>query len=115
MASLLVTNEALLVPDVLSSFTQGEVDLVYIHSIRIRSRGPTSRRDVAVSSFSEFPESYHISVEFPSLVKPLLPLPTGLSIREGSGGHHYSELLGYSSLEGIYQDAVVVDSTTRLG
>ena len=115
MASLLVENEALLVSDVLSSFSRGEIDFVYIHSIRIGSGGPTSRQDVAISSSSEFPESYHISVEFPSLVKPLLPLPTGLFIREGSGSHHYSELLGYSSLEGIYQDAVVVDSATHLG
>ena len=115
MASLFVANEAFSVPDVLSSFTQGEIDLIYIHSVRIRSRSSTSRRDVAVSSSSEFPELYHISIEFPSLVKPLLPLPTGLSIREGGSGHHYSKLLGYSSLEGVYQDAVVVDSAMRLG
>ena len=102
MASLLVANEALSVPNMLCPFTRGEIDLVYIHSIRIWSRESTNRQDVAVSSSLEFPESYHISVEFPSLVKPLFPLPAGLSIREGSGGHHDSELLGYSPLEGIH-------------
>ena len=102
MASLLVANEALSVPNVLSSFSRGEIDLVYIHSIGVRSRGSSSQGDVAVSSPSEFPESYHISVEFPSFVKPLFPFPAGLSIRKGGGGHHDSELVGYSPLEGIY-------------
>ena len=102
MASLLVANEALSVPNVLSSFSWGETDLVHVHSVGIWSRGSTSQRDVAVSSSSEFPESYHILVEFSSLVKPLFPLPAGLSIWEGGSGHHDSELVGYSSLEGIY-------------
>ena len=102
VASFLVANEALSVPNVLYSFTGGEIDLVYIHSIGIWSRGSTSRWDVAVSSSSEFPESYHISVEFPSLIEPLFPFPTSLSIREGGGSHHDSELVGYSLLEDIY-------------
>ena len=102
MASLLVAYEALSVSNVLSSFSRGETDLVYVHSIGVRLRGSLSRGNVAVSSSLEFPESYHISVEFPSFVKPLFPLPAGLSIREGGGSHHDSELLGYSSLEGIY-------------
>ena len=67
VTSLLVTDEALLVPDVLCSFTRGEIDLVYIHSIGVWSRGSASQRDVAISS-SKFPESYHISVKFPCLV-----------------------------------------------
>ena len=102
MASLLVADEALSVPDVLRPFTRREIDLVYVHSVGIGSRGSSSWWDIAVPSSSEFPESYHISVEFPSLVKPLFPPPTGLSIRKGGGSHHDSELLGYSSLEGIY-------------
>ena len=102
VASLLVVDEALSVSDVLCPFTRREIDLVYVHSIGIRSRGSTSWRDVAVSSSSEFPESYHVSVEFPSFVKPLFPPPTGLSVRKGSGSHHDRELLGYSLLEGIY-------------
>ena len=102
VASLLVADEALLVPDVLRSFTRRKIGLVYIHSIGIRSRGLASRRNVTVSPSLEFPESYHVSVEFPSFVKPLFPPPTSLSIREGGGSHHDSELLGYSSLEGVY-------------
>ena len=69
VASLLVTDEALSVPDVLRSFTRREIDLVYIHSIGIRSRGSSSWQDVAVPSSSEFPESYHISVEFPRVLR----------------------------------------------
>ena len=102
VASLLVANEALSVPNVLPSFTGGEIDLVHVHSIGIRSRGSASWWNVAVSSSSEFPESYHVSVELPSLIEPLFPFPTGLSIREGGSSHHDGKLLGYSSLEGIH-------------
>ena len=102
VASLFVADKALSVPDVLSLFTRREIDLVYVHSIGIRSRDSASRRDIAVSSSSEFPESYHVSVEFPSLVKPLFPPPISLSIRKGGSSHHDSELLGYSSLEGVH-------------
>ena len=102
VASLFVADEALSVPDVLCPFTRREIDLVYVHSIGIRLRGLASRWNVAVPSSLEFPELYHISVEFPSFVKPLFPPPTSLSIREGGGSHHDSELLGYSLLESIY-------------
>ena len=102
MTSLFVTDEALSVSDVLCLFTRREIDLVYIHGVRVRSEGSLSRWDIAVSSSSEFPESYHVSVEFPSFVKPLLPLPISLSIREGGSSHHDSKLLGYSPLEGVY-------------
>ena len=101
VASLLVADETLAVPDLLSSFTRREIDLVNIHSVWIRARGSASQQDIAVSSSSEFPESYHISIELPCLVKPLFPLPTSLSIRKGHGGHHDSELLGYSPLESV--------------
>ena len=97
-----MADEAFSVSDVLCPLARGEIDLVYIHGIWIRSRGSASWRDIAVPFSSEFPESYHISVEFPSFVKPLFPLPTSLSVRKGGGSHHDSELLGYSSLEGVY-------------
>ena len=115
VTSLLVTDETLSVPDVFCSFTRREIDLVYIHSIGVRSRGLAGWLDVAVPPSSEFPESYHVSVELSGLVKPLLPFPTGLGIRECGSGHHDSKLLGYSSLEGIHQDAVIIDPTTCLG
>ena len=102
VASLLMANEAFLVPNMLCFLSWGEVDLVYVHSIRIWSGGSLSWQNVTVTSPSEFPELYHISVEFSCLVKPLFPLPTSLSIWKGGGSHHDSELLGYSPLEGIY-------------
>ena len=117
MASLLVANEALVVPDVLHSFTGREIDLVHINGIGIGVRGSASRRNIAVSPSLEFPELYHIVIELPCLVKPLLPPPTGifLSFWEGSSGHHDSELLGYSLLKGIHKDAVVIYSAACLG
>ena len=102
VASFLVADEAFSVPDVFRSFTRREVDLVYIHGIGIGLRGSVSWRDVTVPSSSEFSESYHVSVEFPSFVKPLFPPPISLSVRKGGGSHHNSELLGYPSLEGVY-------------
>ena len=42
VASLLVVNEALVVPDVFRSFTWGEIDLVNIHSVGIGVRGSAS-------------------------------------------------------------------------
>ena len=110
-----MTDESLLVPDVLSSFIWRKVDLVYIHSIGIRSRGLVSQQDVAVSSSPQFPKSYYIPIEFPGLIKPLFPFPISLSIREDGSSHHDSELLGYSSLKGVYQDAVIVDPAACLG
>ena len=102
MASLLVADEALSVLNVFCPFCQRKVDLVYVHSIRIWLRGSAHQQDVAVSSSLELSESYHISVEFPCFIKPQFPLPTSLPIGEGGGGHHDGELLGNSSLEGIY-------------
>ena len=58
----------------LCPFVWGKIDLVYVHGIRVRLGGSPSWQDVAVSSSSEFPESYHVSVEFPCFIKPLLPL-----------------------------------------
>ena len=117
VASLLVADEALAISNVLHSFTRGEVDLIHIHSIGIGVRISVSQRYIAVSSSSEFPELYHVLVKLSCLVKPLFPFPAGLflPIREGGGSHHDGELLGYSSLEGVYQDAVIVDSTVFLG
>ena len=105
VASLFVADEALSIPNVLCPFTRREIDLVYVHGIGIRSRGLASRQDITISSSSEFPESYYVSVEFSSFIKPLFPLPTSLPVRKGGSSHHDGELLGYSSLEGVYQDA----------
>ena len=115
MTSLLVADEAFSVSNMLCSFIRREIDLVYVHGVRVGSGGSPSRWDIAVSSSSEFPELYHVLVEFPSLVKPLFPLPTSLSVREGSGSHHDSKLLGYPSLEGIHQDAIIINSAVCLG
>ena len=102
MASLLVADEALFIPDMFCPIAWGEIDFVYVHGIGISLGGLVSQRNVTVSSSSEFPESYHVSVELPGLVQPLFPFPGGLSIREGGRRHHDSELLSYSSLEGVY-------------
>ena len=83
VASLLVADKALSVSNVLRSFVWAEIDLVYVHGVRVQSRGSASRQDVAVPSSSEFPESHYILVEFSGFVKPLLPLPTSLPIGEG--------------------------------
>ena len=117
VASLLVANEALAIPHVLHSFTGREIDLVYIHCIGIGASGSASRRDIAISPSSEFPKLYHISVKLSCFVKPLFPFPASpfLAVREGGGSHHDGELLGHPSLEGIYQDAVVIDSAVHLG
>ena len=102
MASLLVADEAFSVSDMLRSFTRGEIDLVYVHCVGIWLRSSASRGNVAVSSSSKFPESYYVLIEFSSLVEPLLPFPTSLSVWEGGGSHHDGQLLGYPSLEGIH-------------
>ena len=115
VTSLLMADEAFSVPDVLCSFIRRKVNLVYVHGIGIRSRGSASRWDVAVSSSSEFSELYYIPVEFHSFIEPLFPFPISLFIWKGSGSHHDSKLLGYSSLEGIHQDAVIIDSAACLG
>ena len=117
VASLLVADEAFLVPYVLCSFTGREIDFVNIHGIEIGVSNSSSWQDITVSSSSEFPELYHIVVKLSCLVKPLFLFPTSLclSVREGSSSHHDGELLGYSSLEGVYQDAVIIHSTACLG
>ena len=115
VAPFFLADETFSVSDVLCPFTGREIDLVCVHSVRIWSRGPASWGDIAVPSSSEFPELYHILVELSSLVKPLFPFPTGLSVREGSRSHHDSKLLGYPSLEGIHQDAIIADSAACLG
>ena len=115
VASLLVADEALSVPNVLHSFTGREIDLVNVHGIGIRVRVLVSRLNIAVPSSLEFPELYHVAVELSCFVQPLFQFPTSLSIWEGGGSHHDSELLGYSSLESVYEDAIVVDSAVCLG
>ena len=67
---------------------------------------------VTISPSSEFPESYHVSVELSCLVKPLFPLPASLflSIREDGSSHHNGKLLGDSPLQGVYQNAVIINS-----
>ena len=108
VASLLVGDEALLVSNVLSSFTRRVIDFIHVHSIGVGARGSASWWNVAVSPSLEFPKLYHVVVELSSFFKPLFPLPASLvlPVRGSGGGHHNGELLGYSSLEGIYQDAV---------
>ena len=88
-----------------------------IHGFGVRASSSLSWRDIAISPSLEFPKSYHVAVKLSSLVEPLFPFPACLflPIREGSGGHHDGELLSYSSLEGIYEDAVIINSTACLG
>ena len=56
-------------------------------------------------------------IESPCFIEPLFPFPPGLflSFWESSGSHHDSKLIGYPLLEGVYQDAVNVNSTACLG
>ena len=123
VTSFLVTDEALSVPHVLCPFTGREIDLVYyIHGVGVTGRsgvsfGVLSQWDIAISPTSEFSESYHILVKLSCLVKPLFPFPTSLFLsgREGGGGHHDSKSIGYSSLEGVHEDAVIINSTVCLG
>ena len=68
VASLLVADEAFAVSNMLCSFTQREIDLVHIRSVGVGARGSVSQQNIAVSSSSEFPESYHVSVELPCLI-----------------------------------------------
>ena len=120
VAPHLVADEAFVVPHMLSSFTGREIDLVCIHGIRVSGWSSGSVQlgqwDKAVSPASELPESYYISIKFSCFVEPLFPFPTCLflSFREGSGSHHDSKLVGYSSLKGVYQNAVEVDPTACL-
>ena len=99
---LLCADEAFAIPDMLRLVARGEIDFVYIHGIWVDLRGSASWGNVAVSSSSKSSESYHISIELPGLVQPLFPFPSSLSVWESGSSHHDSELLGYSSLKGIY-------------
>ena len=76
MTPNIVAGEAFAVPHVLGSFSRREIDPVYLHSIGVpvRTCHPwLGLLDVAVSSSSELPESYHISMELPGFIQPLLP------------------------------------------
>ena len=117
VTSFLVANEAFVVPHVLCSFTGREIDFIHVHCVGVRTSGPVSWWDITVSSSLEFPELHHISVKLSCFVKQLFLFPTSLFLagREGSGGHHDGKLLGYPSLEGVHQDAVIIDSTVCLG
>ena len=75
-----------------------EIDFVYVHSVGISLRGSASRRNVTVSSSSEFPESYHVPVELSGFVQPLFPFPTSLPIREGGGSHCCTRSARYGTL-----------------
>ena len=116
-----MTDEAFGVPHVLCSFIRREIDPVYVHGIGVPGRpggsGSLSQQDVAVSPTPEFPESYHVSIKLSCFIQPLLPLPASLvlSFQEGGSGHHDGKLVGYSSLKGVYQDVVKVDSAPCLG
>ena len=106
VAFLFVADEVLAVSNVLHSFTRGEIDFVNVHDVGIGASGSLSWQDVAISPSLEFPELYHVPVKLSCLVKPLFPFPSSLflAIREGGGGYHDDELLGYSSLEGIHKE-----------
>ena len=115
-----MANEALVVLHMFCSLSRRVVDLVYIHGVWISmvvSHPWLGLLDVAVSSSSEPFQSYHILIELPGFIKPLLPFPSGLLLthREGNCGHHDSQLVGDSSLEGVDQDVVGFDTTTHLG
>ena len=112
-----MADEAFVVSHVPCSFTGREIDLIHVHHIGVRASGSVSQWNIAVSPSLEFPELYHISVKLSCFVEPLFPLPAGLflTVREGSGSHHDGELLGYSSLEGIHEDTIVIDSAACLG
>ena len=68
VASLLVADETFSVSDMFHPIAWREIDFVYVHSVWVSLRVSASRRDVTVSSSSEFPESHHVSIEFPGLV-----------------------------------------------
>ena len=87
MASLLVTDEALVVLHVLCSFSGGEIDLVNVHGIGV-SRGSgilcwLGQWNVAISSTSELSESYYILVELSCFIEPLFPFPASFLLSSG--------------------------------
>ena len=120
MTPNIVADEAFAVPHMLGSFSRREIDPVYLHSIGVpvRTCHPwLGLLDVAVSSSSELPESYHISIELPGFIQPLLPFPSSLFLAHGksSGSHHSCQLVGDSSLEGVHQDVAGLDTAMHLG
>ena len=116
-----MADEAFAVSHVLHSFTGREIDLVDIHGIRISgglsSSSVLSQWDITISPTSEFPELYHVLVKLSCLVELLFLFPTSLflSVWEGGSSHHDSELLGYSSLEGVHEHAVIIYPAVHLG
>ena len=75
VTSFLVADETLAVLHMFSPLAGGEIDLIDIHGIWIGACSLLCQGNVAVAFSSEFPESYHISVELSCLVKPLLSFP----------------------------------------
>ena len=118
--SLFVADEAFVVSHMFCPFTGREIDLVSVHGIGVLDglggSSMLSQRDVTVSSSLEFPELYHLLVELSCLIQPLFLFPASLvlSFWESSSSHHDSKLLGHSSLKGIHQDAIEIDSTMCL-
>ena len=126
LASRFMTCETFIFLHMVSSFIRGETYPVNVHCIQIRDwfllpeESPFQWRtpgDDVVIPPSDFSKSYDIPVEFPCLIKPLFPPPSSLFLAQGKSGssHHYSQLVGDSSLKGVYQDAVQVNSATCLG
>ena len=99
VASLFVTDEALVVSHVLGPVSGREVDPINIHGIGIPSRlGGSchlSQGSVTVPSAPELPESYHILVELSCLFKLLFTFPACflLPFQECGGVHHDGKLL----------------------
>ena len=82
MASLLVTDEALVVLHILSSVLGREVDLVDIHGVGVPSRSSgfhcLGLWNIAVAPTYELSESHHVSVELSCLIEPLFPFLASL-------------------------------------
>ena len=109
-ASCFVTCEAPIFLHMVPSFIWGEAYLVNIHCIWVWGKllspegSPCWWRifgnDVVISS-PDFSKSYDVPVKFSSCVKPLFPSLSSpfLAQREGGSSHHFSQLVGDSSLE----------------
>ena len=89
-----MADKALAVMYVFGSFTRREIDPVNVHGIGVPGGMSGFYQSgllvIAIPSSLELPESYHVLVEFSSLIEPLLPFPFSflLSFREGSGSCH---------------------------
>ena len=124
--SRLVTWETPIFLHVVPSFIRGEAYSVNVHCIQIWEQlllpegSPFLRGilgdDVIIPS-PNFPELYDVPVKFSHLVKPLFPSPSSFFLAQWkvSGGHHYGQLVGDSSLKGVYQNTVQVNSAMCLG